>query len=208
MSSKTAIARHLPDFQRAGRTLLACGCNNSHSGNLSIRDGETVVITRAGAMLGSLAADDLVVTSPTPTSDETKMASSELPVHLAIYRTTLHAAIAHAHSPWAILAGWLTDALRPIDVEGALYFGCIPVVECVPATASKVTGDALAAALGDSEVAILRGHGVFAGGDCIERAMQRVTSVNDSARLYVEARRLGLDTDELGKKEYLRFNAD
>ena len=42
--------------------------------------------------------------------------------------------------------------------------------------------------------------------DSIQSAMHRITSVNDSARLIVEAHRLGLDVDALRQKEYLRFD--
>jgi L-fuculose-phosphate aldolase len=196
---------HVHEFRLAGETLFACGCNNSHSGNLSIRDGGAVIITRTGAMLHALAPGDLVRTSLSPTDAERQAASTELSVHLAIYRATPSTAIAHGHAPWAVLAGWMTDELRPIDVEGAYYFGSIPVIECVPATASPVLGETLVGALARAPVAIVRGHGVFAVGDTLERAMQRITSVNDSARYYVEAERLGLDLNELAAKRYLRF---
>ena len=157
-------------------------------------------------MLHELGAADLVATSLAPTDAERGRASTELCVHLEVYRQTAHAAIAHGHAPWAVLASWMTDELRCIDVEGAYYFGSVPVVECVPATASPKLGEALARVLGDGPVAIVRGHGVFAVGGTLERAMQRVTSVNDSARLYVEARRSGLDVAALSEKAYLRFD--
>jgi L-fuculose-phosphate aldolase len=198
--------RLLPAFRLAGETLVACGCNNSHSGNLSQRVDDRVIITRTGAMLARLAADDLVVTSSAPADDERLRASSELVVHLAIYKRTRCGAIAHGHALWAVLAAWLADELKPIDVEGAYYHGPIPVVECVPATASSVLGDALATALAKKPVAIVRGHGVFAIGDDLERAMQRICSVNDSARLVVEAHKLGLNVNELAEKDYLKFD--
>lgn len=217
MSGTNLVTQYLPEFQLAGRTLLECRCNNSHSGNLSVRCAnenaasstnpapDTVLITRTGAMLAALGANDVIVTSMMPTPDERVAASTELPVHLAIYEQTSYGSIAHGHAPWAVLAGWMCDELRPIDVEGAYYFGRVPVVECVPATASAKTGAALAKALADVPVVILRGHGMFAVGSRITEAMQRITSVNDSARLFVEARRSGLDTTVLAQKEYLDF---
>lgn len=206
MAADPLLDRLLPQFRLAGETLLACGCNNSHSGNLSVRQADRIVVTRTGAMLGSLGVDDLVSTSLQPDDHDRARASSELPVHLAIYERTDFTAVAHGHAIWAVLAGWISDELVPIDVEGAYYFGRIPVVECAPATASPSTGVALAEAFETTPVAILRGHGVFAVGDSIEQAMQRVTSVNDSARLLVEAQRLDMDTDALALKKYLHFD--
>jgi L-fuculose-phosphate aldolase len=202
-----ALCEHvLPAFRLAGETLAACGCNNSHSGNLSQRVDDRVIITRTGAMLGRLAVDDLVVTSSAPTNDERLQASSELVVHLAIYERTKCGAVAHGHALWAVLAAWFADELKPIDVEGAYYHGSIPVVECTPATASPILGTALATSLTLKPVAIVRGHGVFAVGDNLERAMQHICSVNDSARLLVEAHKLGLNVNELAEKDYLKFD--
>ena len=205
MSTSELCKTLLPQFRLAGETLFATGCNNSHSGNLSILHGETVVITRTGAMLGALGADDLVVTSFEPGEDERRRASSELPVHLVIYEKTGYTAVAHGHAVWAVLAGWFTDELKPLDVEAAYHFGRIPIVECVPATASPKLGDALAGVLRESPVVILRGHGVFSAGATIEQAMQRICSVNDSAHLFVEAHRLGLNVEELATRKYLEF---
>ncbi|NOT02203.1 MAG: fuculose phosphate aldolase [Phycisphaerales bacterium] len=193
----------LPQFQSAGESLLSCRCNNSHSGNLSVRRGQQIVITRTGAMLARLTADDLVVTSLSPTPDESTRASSETPAHLEIYRRTSAAAVAHGHALSAVAAGWLTDRLEPLDLEGAYYFNSIPVLEHVPATADASLGQALADLLKKSPVVILRGHGVFAVGDTLESAAQRITSVNDSAELFLRARALGLDTHALRNAPYI-----
>ncbi len=154
-------------------------------------------------MLGELAASDLVAVDSPPTDEQRRRASSELAVHLAVYAASSHQAVAHGHALSAVLAGWLTDRLVMIDVEGALYFGSVPVLECTPATASPITAEAVARVLAREPVVIVRGHGVFAGGATLEEAMQRVTSVNDSAELFVRARQLGLDTHALAAKPYL-----
>ena len=193
----------LPQFQLAGETLRSCDCNNSHSGNLSVRVGDRVIITRTGSMLACLSPHDLVETPVSPEAPRAARASSELPVHLAIYEAVHCNAIAHGHAIWAVLAGFLFDELRLIDVEGCYYHDCVPVVEAIPATASVELGEALAGALKRVPVAVVRAHGVFAVGDTLEQAMQRVCSVNDSARLLVEAHRLGLDIAELHDRPYL-----
>ncbi len=201
--SETLPAGVLADFQRAGTVLHTCRCNNSHSGNLSVRQHDRIIVTRTGAMLSDLGAGDLVTTSPKPTEHEREIASSELVVHLKIYEHTDHHAIAHGHALAAVAVGWMTDRLTPIDVEGALYFGRIPVVAHCPATADADLGHALADVLRSAPVVILRGHGVFAGGESIEQAAQRITSVNDSARLIIKATQLGLDINQIAKSDFL-----
>jgi ribulose-5-phosphate 4-epimerase/fuculose-1-phosphate aldolase len=106
----------------------------------------------------------------------------------------------------AVLAGWLTERFTPIDVEGAYYFGSVPVVECSPATMHAVVAKAVASALANGPLVIVRGHGVFAGGETLEQAMQRITSISDSAELYVRARQLDLDVAALQRKPYLDFS--
>jgi L-fuculose-phosphate aldolase len=199
-------AKHLSSFQLAGRTLLACRCNNSHSGNLSVRDGARVIITRTRSMLGQLEAHDLVVVDHEPTAEQRARASSELNVHLAIYAQSAHRAVAHGHALAAVAVGWITDRFAPIDVEGAYYFGSVPVIECHPATMHATTAKAVAGALAHAPLVILRGHGVFAGGATLEQAMQRITSINDSAELFIRAQQLGADLDALARKPYLDFS--
>jgi L-fuculose-phosphate aldolase len=193
----------LPEFRLAGEALLACRCNNSHSGNLSIRCGDRIVITRTGAMLANLDAGDLVVTSRLPTPSERERASSELAVHLNIYSTTGCRAIAHGHALAAVAVAWTTDRIKLIDVEGAYYFGSVPVLEHVPATADPALGEAVAAVLATEPIVILRGHGAFAAADSLEVAMQRIVSVNDSAELIIKAVQLGLDVEQLAQAPYL-----
>jgi L-fuculose-phosphate aldolase len=52
----------LKDFAYIGRDLFLSGLNSSHSGNLSVRFGDRIVITRRGAMLGQLTERDLIET--------------------------------------------------------------------------------------------------------------------------------------------------
>jgi L-fuculose-phosphate aldolase len=215
--------KHIAEFQVAGSTLLACGCNNSHSGNLSIRSEDTILVTRTGAMLGKLTSADLVtIDLRRPTLDSLDRSSSECPVHWEIYRNTDHLAIAHGHALAAVTAGWLVDMLKPvargghwqtfelmpIDVEGALYYGAIAVLDHVPATASPELGRALAGVFQRDTVAIVRGHGVFAVAPTLESAMQRITSVNDCAELILRARSAGLNTRSLAAARYLDVGRD
>jgi L-fuculose-phosphate aldolase len=124
-------------------------------------------------------------------------------VHLNIYSTTGCRAIAHGHALAAVAVAWTTDRIKLIDVEGAYYFGSVPVLEHVPATADPALGEAVAAVLATEPIVILRGHGAFAAADSLEVAMQRIVSVNDSAELIIKAVQLGLDVEQLAQAPYL-----
>ena len=78
----------LSQFQTVGRDLFARGLVASHSGNLSIRLGDRMIITRRGTMLSCLQESDLIETGITKNDRFTPLASTELPVHRAIYQET------------------------------------------------------------------------------------------------------------------------
>jgi ribulose-5-phosphate 4-epimerase/fuculose-1-phosphate aldolase len=71
-------------------------------GNLSTFDGETIVITRAGAPLEELVEQDLVTGSLEGPLDG---ASSDLAVHRRFYRERGPGAVVHAHPPGTVPAG-------------------------------------------------------------------------------------------------------
>lgn len=84
----------LADFRSAGRTLFSLGLVKDSEGNLSVFDGETLVITTSGSTLADLSNADVVtgsIAGPFPG------ASSDLEVHRRTYRERGPGAIAHAH---------------------------------------------------------------------------------------------------------------
>jgi L-fuculose-phosphate aldolase len=87
----------LTQFQNVGQCLFHRGLVSSQSGNLSIRMGDRLIITRRGCNLGYLQEKDLIETGINKNDRWTPLASIELPVHRAIYQTTQARAIVHAH---------------------------------------------------------------------------------------------------------------
>ena len=55
----------LSQFQMVGRELFSQGLVCSHSGNLSLRLGDNLIITRRGSRLGCLEENDLIETGVT-----------------------------------------------------------------------------------------------------------------------------------------------
>jgi len=89
----------LSQFQTVGRDLFTKGLVSSHSGNLSIRLGERIIITRRSSRLGCLEEHDLIETGLSKNDRNTPLASVELAVHRAIYQQTSALAIVHAPPP-------------------------------------------------------------------------------------------------------------
>lgn len=169
-------------FREIGRDLFVAGLTTSHGGNMSIRDGDRVIITRRGSMLGRLTDDDLIETSLEPcTADE--RCSREIVVHRAIYEATDARAIVHAHPPRTVARSFEADAIEPADSEGLYVLGEVPVVTAAQTIASPEAAVVLADALRAAPVAVLRTHGPFAKGATLEEAFMHVSVLEASATI-------------------------
>ncbi|MGZ4108585.1 MAG: class II aldolase/adducin family protein [Actinomycetota bacterium] len=94
----------LAAFREAGRALLSLGMIRGSEGNLSTWDGERLVITRTGSELAHLEETDVLEGSLDAPPEG---ASSDLEIHVRIYREEGPGAIAHAHPPGSVPAGWV-----------------------------------------------------------------------------------------------------
>lgn len=183
-------------FRDFGSDLFLRGLISSHAGNLSIRHGDKVIITRKGSMLGRLAPEDLVEVDLHNPGPDLARASTEFIVHRAIYNCTDTKAVVHAHPPYSVLLSILFDEVIPVDSEGQYYFDKIPVVSAKERIGSEESASVVSAALQNFRIALLRGHGSFARGETLEEAYMITTSLEASA-FYVYHLECG--------KEYKKF---
>ncbi len=172
----------LSQFQTVGRDLFTRGLVSSHSGNLSIRLAERLLITRRGSMLGSLGEQDLIETGISKNDRATPLASMELPVHRAIYQKTQALAIVHAHPPHAIALSLTEAEIVPND-EGLSVVGRVPVLDGHTEVSSGETADVIAQALKEHRVVMVRGHGSFAIGQLLEEAYSLTTALEESCQV-------------------------
>lgn len=169
-------------FWTVGRELWEAGLITTHGGNLSLREGDDIHITRRGSMLGRLTQDDVVVTSM-QACDADEGCSRELVVHRAIYAATSALAIVHAHPVHTIHRSLIEDSIVPSDSEGKLVIGAAPVLTPAETIASAEAGDMLAEALRDHSVAVLRGHGPFAAAATLDEAFYAISVLEASAHV-------------------------
>lgn len=108
----------LSEFQTVGRTLFRAGLITGSSGNLSIRLDSHLLITRHGSGLNALTQSDLIETGIDKNDAQTPLASSELPVHRAIYKVTKARAIVHSHAPHAVALSLSDCAIGGVPVLG------------------------------------------------------------------------------------------
>lgn len=169
-------------FRDIGRDIYVAGLTTSHGGNMSVRDGDRIVITRRGSMLGRLGDDDLVETGMEPCAADERC-SREIVVHRAVYAATDARAIVHAHPPHTVARSFAHDTIVPADSEGLYVLGEVPVVEAASTIASAEAAVVLAGALAGRPVAVLRTHGPFATGATLEEAFMHVSVLEASAAI-------------------------
>lgn len=173
----------LSQFQTVGRDLFTRGLSSSHSGNLSIRLGDRIIITRRGSMLNCLEEHDLIETGISKNNRSTPLASIELAVHRAIYQQTQALAIVHAHPPHAIALSLTEKKIVPSCAEGFLVVGTVPVVGWHMETKPGGLEDIIAQALKQNRIIMVHGHGSYAIGQLLEEAYRLTTTLEESCQV-------------------------
>ena len=165
----------LAQFQQIGHSLADQGLVYTQSGNLSMRKGQELCITRRGSILGNLTIADLVYTGIFKDDQFTMLASSELGVHRAIYKKTGAEAIVHAHPAHTIALSFAERWIIPCDMEGQLKLCKVPVIgeESATAKPGSYAGE-IADALSDAPIIVVRSHGSFAIGKSLDEALDYI----------------------------------
>ena len=176
-----------------GKLLYERGHVVAFDGNVSIRlDENTVLATPTMTGKGRMTEDCLALTDMDgkPLSD--KRASSELAMHLLIYkmRPDIHA-VCHAHSPNATafaVAGLAID--RPILSEVVLTLGCVPLTTYGTPSTDELT-EAMKPFVPHHNALLMANHGAVAYGEHLWQAFDRLETLEHTAKISILATALG-----------------
>src|SRR5919108_3399290 len=106
-----SAAKSFEDLLRYGKKMVEHGLVSAHAGNISKRIGNSMLISMHGSMLDELE-EKIVQVTLGPPSPLDHLASSELPMHRAIYRETQATAVFHGHGRFSIIESLTTDAMH------------------------------------------------------------------------------------------------
>jgi L-fuculose-phosphate aldolase len=175
-------AKDLQDLIRYGKKMAERGLVSAHAGNISKLIGNSILISMHGSMLDELEGK-IVQVPLEPPSPLDHLASSELPMHRAIYRETQATAVFHGHGRFSIIESLTTDAMHitPADSESAYYLPVIPIVEGESGT--EELGHAAAVALKEHRGALIRGHGVVTKGASVEEAYAMLALIEQACHV-------------------------
>jgi len=184
-------ARNLVDV---ARQMYQRGFIAASDGNVSLRIGtKTVLVTPSGVNKGSLRPSDLVrVHLDGSVLSRNGVPSSELAMHLAIYRSRPDAAaVVHAHPPYATGFASARIPLRTeFFPEAVLSFGSIPLAPYATPSTSEVPAS-LMPFLDSAHAILLASHGVVTFGRSLAQAWERMQKVEQLAHASFVAMTLG-----------------
>lgn len=198
----------------AGKRLYLNGYVAANDGNITARmeDG-TVWCTPTGVSKGSMNEDMLVrVDQNGKILEGTRQVSSEVMLHLAIYRENPQlGGIVHAHGPGA--TAWAAYG-KPwdlaISLDSALHLGVVP---CAPfaITGSLALAESAAPYCRQHTAVFLEHHGSVTWGQDVKQALFRTEVLEHTFKVYANMRAFGavrllshreLDEVEIVKKKY------
>jgi L-fuculose-phosphate aldolase len=161
------------------RRLVAGGYVVGADGNLSVRDGDSILITPTRIAYDRLSPEDIVTM-------DADSRSSEWAVHSAVYavRSDVNAVI-HAHPVYACVLAVRDERLEELlDEVAAVLGGAVEVAEYASSGSAELGYNAVAA-LGGRHAVILANHGAVTVGADLEEAFYRLEVLERAAQIQV-----------------------
>lgn len=172
------------------RAVFARGLSHGSTGNVSVRFGETIMVTPTRSSMATVAPGELAVVDSGGASLGPAAPSKETPLHLAIYRQRPDiGAVVHTHSACATAVSCLVD-IDPADALPALTAYYAMRVKKLPLVAYSPPGDSrLARQVGAlakvHDTMLLRNHGVVVGAATLSGALEIAEEIERTAEIYL-----------------------
>ncbi|MDQ1607985.1 MAG: 3-dehydro-4-phosphotetronate decarboxylase [Microbacteriaceae bacterium] len=176
------------DLVAAGRRLAGLGLSPGSSGNISVRVGDTIVMSPTGSDLAALDAAQLSVLDFEGNLLSGPKASKEYPFHRAMYRRSEDTgAIVHLHSTNAVgvscLEPWSTmSAIPPITPYFVMRVGQTPLIPYAAPGDSSQAGiiENLDFPFG---AVLLQNHGSITSGATMATAVEAAIELEEACKL-------------------------
>jgi L-fuculose-phosphate aldolase len=167
---------------RWGRLLFERRLISGWGGNLSCRLGKNeILITGQHAPLGFLTPKDLVRIDGAGNSLTRKRhASSETPMHLAVYAGTDAQAVVHVHPPMVVAFSLTHRSFVPLSFEEKYTIGEVPII--AQDTPTVTEPEKIVDELKYHPVAIIKAHGTVAIGKDFQEAFLLTDLLEEAVR--------------------------
>jgi L-fuculose-phosphate aldolase len=175
----------------ASRRLAAEGLVLGTAGNVSARAGEHVAITPTGAMLAELEPEQVaVVDLGGEVVDGDYEPTSEIELHLGVYRRFDAGAVVHTHSPMATAIACVLDELPCVHYGMLMLGGAVPVAPYATFGTPELAESVLTALEGRT-AALMANHGAITQAHDLATAVELALLLEWACTVYWRAQSLG-----------------
>ncbi|MEY9838173.1 class II aldolase/adducin family protein [Streptacidiphilus sp. EB103A] len=188
-------ANHLLEQRRAVaatcRELAARGLLIGTAGNVSVRTGDQVAVTATGLVLGEATPDHVTVVGPDgrPVAGGLEP-TSELELHLGIYRRYGAGAVVHTHAPLATSLSLVLDELPCVHYQQLLLGGSVRVAPFAVFGTGELAEHVLTA-LDGRQAALMAHHGAVVHGPTLAAAVENALLLEWVCGIYLRAAGIG-----------------
>lgn len=189
------------------RWMNASGLNQGTSGNISVRKGDTLLITPSAVSYDRMepemiATTDVSLDAESPTWDGPCPPSTEWRFHYDIARARPDAgAIVHTHSSYATTLAIARQDIPACHYMVAAFGGASIRCAGYARYGTQLLSDLAVEALKDRQACLLANHGMIALGATLEKAMWYAVELETLARQYWQSLQIGgpvlLSDDEI-----------
>jgi L-fuculose-phosphate aldolase len=175
----------------ASRRLAAEGLVLGTAGNVSARHGDEVAITPTGAVLAELEAEHVSVVDLDGEQVDGDLApTSELDLHLGVYRRYDAGAVVHTHSPMATALSCVLDELPCVHYQMLSLGGPVPVAPYATFGTPELANSVLDALEGH-RAALMANHGAIAHAGDLDEALELSLLLEWACTVYWRAAAIG-----------------
>lgn len=174
------------------RKLSELGLNRGTAGNVSVRDGDGLLVTPSGMPVEAMTPHDMVQMDFDGKAQGSRPPSSEWRFHRDILtRRPEVGAVIHTHSMFATTLACLRREVPPFHYMIALTGG--DSIRCAPYAlfGTQALSDAALAALQDRKACLLANHGMIALGRDLDDALAVTVEVETLCEQYWRALQAG-----------------
>ncbi|MER6224376.1 class II aldolase/adducin family protein [Streptomyces sp. 900105755] len=189
--SSSALVQERAAVADVCRRLGAAGLLIGTAGNVSVRAGDRVAVTATGAVLAQLTADQVtVVDLDGRVVAGTLEPTSELDLHLGVYRRFGAGAVVHTHAQMATALSCVVDELPCIHYQLLALGGTVRVAPYATFGTPELAESVLAALDGRS-AALMANHGSVTVGPTLDKAVENALLLEWACGVYQHAAALG-----------------
>ncbi len=171
------------------------------AGNVSLRVGDHVIISPSGVDYTTLSADQIGVHDLDGAPVAAPLApSSELPLHLAIYRDFDHTAIVHTHAVASTALSVVVGEVPVTHYYTALFGGPVRVAPYATFGTQQLAAN-VAAALVDRTAALMGNHGAVLVGTSVATLLAQVAYLEYICDIQLRVAATGLPANVLDQAE-------